>query len=60
MKAVTLGWDGLPTIINEDQTIYPRAAELIFNADYYPNWPTEAWPTDPTTGEKLPIYNFNQ
>jgi hypothetical protein len=55
MKEVTLGWDGLPTIVNEDGTIYPRKAELIFHAKYYPNWPDQPWPTDPKTGEKLPI-----
>lgn len=54
-KTVTLGWDGLPTIVNEDGTIYPRRAELIFHEEYYPNWPEEKWPIDPATKERLPI-----
>lgn len=55
MKQVTLGWDGLPTIVNEDGTIYPRRAELIFHAKHYPDYENEKWPIDPETGEKLPI-----
>lgn len=55
MKYVTIGWDGLPTIVNKNGTVYPRKAELIFHAEYYPNWPDDPWPTDPKTGEKLPI-----
>jgi hypothetical protein len=60
MKYVTMGWDGLPTLLNEDGTIYPRKAELIFHKDYYPNWPGQAWPIDPKTGEKCPIENKKQ
>lgn len=52
---VTLGWDGLPTLVNEDGTIYSRKAELIFHREYYPNWPEQTWPIDPKTGEKCPI-----
>jgi hypothetical protein len=59
MKQVTLGWDGLPTIVNEDGTIYPRKAELIFHAKYYPDYEKEKWPIDPETGEKLPIESRN-
>lgn len=55
MKKVTLGWDGEPTILNDDGTVFPRSAELIFNAKYYPNWPEQMWPVDPETGEKLPM-----
>lgn len=54
-KTVTMGWDLLPTIINEDGTIYQRRAELIFNKEYYPHWPIETWPVDPVTGQKLAI-----
>lgn len=50
-----MGWDLYPTILNDDDTIYPRKAELIFNKEYYKNWPDEKWPCDPITGEKLPI-----
>jgi hypothetical protein len=55
LPKVTMGWDGQPTIINEDGTIYSRSAELIFNKKYYPNWPKEKWPIDPLTGHKLEI-----
>lgn len=53
-KKVTLGWDGLPTILNADGTVYGRCAELIFHKEFYPKWPKEQWPIDPKTGRKLP------
>lgn len=59
-KYVTMGWDFEPTIVNEDGTIYPRAAELIFHKKYYPDWPNEKWPVDPETGEKLEIEELNK
>ena len=60
-KKVTLGWDGYPTIVNEDGTIYSRGVELIIHGNYYPNWPRnrqpdcpeEWWPVDPITGQQL-------
>jgi hypothetical protein len=55
MKTVTLGWDGLPTILLDDGFILPRAAELIIHKDYYQNWPHETWPIDPITKQKLEI-----
>lgn len=55
LKRVTLGYDGLPTIIDAKGYIYPRRAELIFHSEYYPNWPEETWPVDPQTGLKLEI-----
>lgn len=56
IKYVTLGWDFYPTVVNEDGTIYPRNAEMIFHADYYKNNDyVNEWPTDPKTGIKLEI-----
>lgn len=51
-KRVTIGWDGLPTIVLDSGHILPRRAEQIIHAKYYQ---AGAWPTDPETGEKLPI-----
>ncbi len=54
LPEVTLGWDGWPTIILDDGKVYLRSAELLFNKQYYPNWPEEKWPVDPITKQKLP------
>lgn len=58
-KYVTMGWDMEATILNDDGTVFPRSAELIFNKEYYRKWPEEKWPRDPETGEKLEIKPFN-
>lgn len=55
MKTVTLGFDGLPTILLENDCVLPRKAELIIHSEYYKNWPDEVWPVDPITGNKLEI-----
>lgn len=52
---VTLGWDGLPTILLEGGGVLPRGAEKIINSKYYPGGERGEWPIDPETGKRLPM-----
>lgn len=52
---VTLGWDLKPHICFEGGKYYPEKAEKIFYPEYFKNG---EWPTDPKTGEKLPIVPY--
>lgn len=53
---VTIGWDGYPTIRYEGGKVFPRRAEDIFNADYYPEKIEGEWPKDPKTNKPLPAF----
>jgi len=52
---VTIDWAGDPITTKGDGYILPRKAEMIINKEYYQTGKPGEWPTDPVTGEKLPI-----
>jgi hypothetical protein len=63
-KYVTLDWNGDPITTNGDGFILPRVAEMIINAQFYPNGTAGEWPCNPKTGEELEIepnkFNINR
>jgi hypothetical protein len=49
---VTLGWDLKPHLCFKGNTYLPSEAERIFYSQYFQHGD---YPTDPITGEELPI-----
>lgn len=52
IRGVTLGWDGRPHLCFDNGNILFGDADKRLFPEYFKNG---EWPTDPETGEKLPI-----
>lgn len=55
MVYATIDLEGNPITTTGDGYVLTRGAEMILNAEYYPNGIIGEFPCDPKTGEKLPI-----